>query len=204
MVGTGWRWDKPLLLMVALMPLGILIWSLFAGQLGANPLETLTHETGEWALRLLLATLAVTPLARLFLWTGLYRYRRMLGLLAFSYGVLHLLCYLWFDQGWLLVEIGRDLLKRPFILLGMSAFVLLLPLAATSTDRIRRWLGARRWRRLHRLIYPAALLAAVHFLLLVKADRFEPLIYLGILLLLLAARGLPTGCLSRRSSPRTS
>ena len=186
------------------MPLGLLSWGLLVGALGANPLETLTHETGEWALRLLLATLAITPLARLFLWAGLYRYRRMLGLSAFGYGCLHLVCYLWFEQGWWLAEIGRDLIKRPFILLGMLAFVLLLPLAGTSTDSLRRRLGARRWRKLHRLVYPAALLASLHYLLLVKADWVAPLVYLGILLLLLAARRLPVGCLAFQPSERTS
>jgi len=197
-------WDKPLLLLLGLSPLVLLGWGLVYGGLGANPLEVLSHETGRWALRLLLATLAVTPLARLFLCSGLYRYRRMLGLLAFLYGVLHLLCYLWFDQGWLWPEVWRDLLKRPFIVLGMLAFSLLLPLAVTSTDGMRRWLGARRWRKLHRLIYPAALLAAFHFMLLVKADLREPLIYLVLLLLLLVARQLPSGWSIRHPSVRTN
>ena len=159
---------------LVLAPAGWLLWRTLTGRLGANPVETLT--------------LAATPLRRLSGWNGLLRHRRLLGLAAASYALLHLLIYAVLDQGLLWRQIGRDILERPFITVGMAALVLLLPLAATSFDAAIRWLGARRWRALHRLVYLATALALLHFWWKVKADTREPLIYAAVFGLLLAAR----------------
>ena len=138
------------------MPFALLVDGLFSGGLGANPVETITHETGTWALRLLLVTLAVTPLRRLTGWNLLVRYRRMLGLFAFFYACLHFTTYLWLDQYFDVAAIIDDIVERPYITLGFTGFVLLLPLAATSTNAMVRRLGGKRWRQLHRLGYVAA------------------------------------------------
>lgn len=182
------RVAKPLLFVACLVPVAVLVWAGFGGRLGANPVETVTHDTGQWALRLLLVTLAVTPLRRLTGWSPILRLRRMLGLFAFFYALLHLTTYLWLDQFFAWSAVLEDVLERPFITLGMAAFLLLVPLAATSTNAMIRRLGGRRWRLLHRLVYPAAALAVAHFLWLVKADLREPLVYAGVLALLMAAR----------------
>jgi sulfoxide reductase heme-binding subunit YedZ len=150
--------------------------------LGANPVEALIHETGSWALRLLLATLLVTPLAALWPALELPRLRRMLGLWAFTYALAHFLIYLVVDQGLAWSFIAEDIAKRPYITLGFTALVLLVPLAATSTRRAMRRLG-RRWQRLHRLVYPVALLGCWHFYWLVKADVREPLVCLAVWIL---------------------
>jgi sulfoxide reductase heme-binding subunit YedZ len=159
--------------------------------LGANPIEFITRSTGTWTLVGLLATLSVTPLRRLTGRADLVRYRRMLGLCTFSYACLHFTTYVWLDQFFDPAAIVRDIVKRPFITVGFAAFVLLIPLAATSTHSMMRRLG-RRWQMLHRLIYPIAILGVVHYLWLVKKDLTEPLIYGAILVLLLAMR-LPWG-----------
>ena len=156
--------------------------------LGANPAEHIIRDWGDWSLQLLLLTLAITPL-RLFFGIGrLLLFRRMLGLFAFASLVLHLLAYLAFDRFFVLAEIGADLLKRPFITLGMLAFMLLLPLALTSSRLMVLRLGGAVWARLHQLIYPATLLAVIHYCLMVKRDLTTPLIYAVVLLVLLAAR----------------
>ncbi len=182
-------WIKPALFCVCLIPLGMLIYQAFFGDLGANPIEEITHQTGSWALRLLLVTLAITPLRNLFNWR-LVIYRRLLGLYAFFYACLHFLTYLVLDQFFDWSEIGRDIWKRPYITVGFSALVLLLPLAITSTNGMMRRLG-RRWKQLHRLIYLIATLGVLHFLWLVKADLREPLIY-GIILIGLLFLRTPT------------
>jgi sulfoxide reductase heme-binding subunit YedZ len=174
---------KPLLFVGLSLPAS---W-LFFMDLGANPVETITHHTGDWALRLLLATLAITPLRRLTGWGAWLRLRRMLGLYAFFYALLHVLTYFILDREGQLSGLWEDVLERPYISVGFAVFVLLVPLALTSTDGMIRRLG-RNWRRLHRLVYPAALGAVVHFLWLVKADLREPLWYLGVLALLMLAR----------------
>ena len=184
---------------LCLVPLTLLVLDGFRGGLGANPVETITHVTGLWALRLLLLTLGVTPLRRLFGWNRLIAYRRMLGLFAFFYASLHLSTYLVFDQFFDLRAIWEDVLERPYITLGFSAFLLLVPLAVTSTNGWIRRLG-KRWVTLHRLIYPAAILVIAHFLWLVKADYREPGIYAVILLLLLGYRLLPARTAKRRPS----
>jgi sulfoxide reductase heme-binding subunit YedZ len=161
------------------------------GTLGANPIEELTHETGEWALRFLLLSLAVTPARRLLGLAALAPYRRSFGLVAFGYACLHVSVYLVLDWFFDWAAIWRDVAERPYVTAGFTAFVCLLPLAATSTRGAIRRLGGRRWQRLHRLVYVAAAAAVVHFLWIVKADTREPLVYGGVLAALLAARWLP-------------
>jgi len=177
--------------LVCLLPLARLVYLGVAGGLGANPIEFVTRSTGTWALAGLLVTLSVTPLRRLTGQAGLIRYRRMLGLFAFFYACLHFVAYVWLDQFFDPAAIARDIVKRPFVTVGFAAFILLVPLAATSSHAMMRRLG-RRWQQLHRLIYLIALLAVVHYLWLVKKGLPEPLIYGGVLALLLALR-LPWG-----------
>lgn len=178
---------KPTVFLLCLLPLVILVWQLLSDRLGANPIDEVADSTGEWALRFLLITLAATPLKRLFDWGWTIRVRRMLGLFAFFYAALHLFTYLWLDQFFDWGEIWLDILDRPFITVGMLAFVLLLPLAATSNHAMVRRLG-RNWKRLHRLAYVVPLLGVVHFWWLVKADVLEPLVYGGVLAVLLLLR----------------
>jgi sulfoxide reductase heme-binding subunit YedZ len=171
------------------------IWLFIAGLtggLGVDPVKAMEHQMGEWALWLLIAGLCITPLRR-FAGINLLRFRRAIGLLAFFYIVGHLLVWLVLDVQ-ILSQIWRDILKRPYITIGMGAFVLLIPLAVTSNNFSIRKMGAR-WRQLHKLVYLAAVLGAVHFVMLVKGFQYEPLIYLGVVLALLALR-LPI--LSRR------
>jgi len=195
------RWvAKPAIFVLALVPLALLVRDALADALGPNPVEAIQLRTGDWALRFLLITLAVTPLRRLTGWNALIRLRRMLGLFAFFYAVLHFANYLWLDLQLDWQGVADDILKRPYITVGFASLVMLVPLAATSTDGMLRRLGGRNWRRLHRLVYPAALLATLHFLWLVKADLREPLIYLGVLVLLLALR-LPLAGRARRPVP---
>ncbi len=190
---------KPAVFALALVPVARLAWLAAVQQLGANPLEAVTHGTGDWALRFLLLTLAVTPLRAVTGWNAVVRVRRMLGLFAFFYASLHLLTYLWFDQFFSWPDILRDIPKRPFITVGFFAFVILVPLAATSTAGMIRRMGGRRWQALHRLVYLAAAAAVVHFWWLVKADISQPRLYGLILLGLLAARA---GVAVRRAATR--
>ena len=162
-------------------------WLALNDRLGADPVKTLEHTLGLWALRFIIATLTVTPIRR-FGGPNLVRFRRALGLLAFFYACAHLSAYLIFDQGLDARAIFADILKRPYITIGMAAFVLLIPLAVTSADKLRRKLGPRRWKRLHQLIYLIAPMGVVHYYLLVKADHRPPLIYGAIVLALLAYR----------------
>jgi sulfoxide reductase heme-binding subunit YedZ len=178
---------KPLIFLICLIPLISLIWNAFQGHLGANPIEKVTHITGEWALRFLLLTLSVTPARKLLGWHFLLRLRRMVGLYAFFYACLHFLTYMVLDQFFDFDEIIKDILKRPYITVGFAAFVLLIPLAVTSTNTMMKRLG-RRWKSLHQLIYVIGVLAILHFLWLVKADNLEPLVYACILLVLFMAR----------------
>ena len=181
------KFVKPLVFIICLLPLASLIWAGFHDALGANPIEKITHFTGGWALRLLWITLAITPLRKLFGWNSPLRLRRMLGLYAFFYACLHFLTYLVLDQFFDFEEILKDIFKRPYITIGFTAFVLLIPLAMTSTNKMTKQLG-RRWKQLHQLIYIIAVCAILHFLWLVKADTLEPLIYAAILLGLFAIR----------------
>jgi len=183
------RWlFKPALFVLALVPLAILIHRGVNNDLGANPVETINRFTGEWVLRFLLITLAVTPLRRLFGWNGLLRYRRMLGLFAFFYVCLHFLSYVWLDQYFVFPDIVKDVAKRPYITVGFACFLMLIPLAATSTNGMVRRLGARRWQRLHQLVYLIGIGGIVHFLWLVKSDITQPVIYGALLALLLGFR----------------
>ena len=192
---------KPLVFLSALLPFAIMLRGAWVGDLGANPLETVTHGTGDWALRFLLLTLAMTPLRRLLHRSWPLRMRRMLGLYAFFYASLHFLIWLVLDQELSWHNILGDIAKRPYITVGFTAWLLLVPLAATSTRWAMRRLG-RRGTRLHRLVYPTAVLAVVHYLWLVKADLFEPLLYGAILAVLLLARlRLPHGLRLRATPP---
>ena len=159
-------------------------------QLGPNPAEALIRATGDWTLRSLCLVLMVTPLRTWLGWPELLRFRRMLGLLVFGYASLHLVCYAWFHMGFFLADTLQDLIKRPFIWLGFSAFVILLALAATSFNRAVRWLGGKRWQRLHRAVYLVAVLAVLHFwwMRAGKQDFAEVLVYAGILAGLLGWR----------------
>ncbi len=179
---------KPSVFLLSLLPMALLVWNAVYGHLSANPIDDVTRETGTWTLRFLMITLAVTPLRKITGWSVVVRLRRMLGLFAFFYGFLHFTTYVYLDQFFAFDEIVKDIVKRPFIAVGFTAFVLMVPLAATSTDRIAKWMGGRRWRLLHRLIYLTALGGVIHYLWLVKADRQRPLIYGGILALLLGYR----------------
>ncbi|VAW76302.1 Protein-methionine-sulfoxide reductase heme-binding subunit MsrQ [hydrothermal vent metagenome] len=181
------RFLKPLVFVLCLVPAVMLTWQLYADQLGANPIDEIADATGEWTLRFLLITLMATPFKRLFGWGWAIRVRRMLGLFAFFYVTLHLSTYLWLDQFFDWPEIWLDILDRPFITVGMLAFVLLLPLVATSNHAMVRRLG-RNWKRLHRLAYVIPMLGVLHFWWLVKADVLEPFVYGGVLVVLLALR----------------
>lgn len=178
---------KPSVFILALLPFIYLIWGVFAGTLGANPIETLIRDLGEWALRFLLLTLMISPLRRLTGMAQLLRLRRMLGLYVFFYASLHLIVYVWLEQSLDWWAIWLDIVERPFITIGMLTFILLIPLAATSTRAAIRKLG-KNWLRLHKLVYPIAIFAVVHFWWLVKADTREPLIYAVLLTILLSER----------------
>ena len=181
------RYVKPPLFFLCLTPFLHLVWLAWNDELGANPLEEITHQTGGWALRFLLITLAVSPLRHWLNMGWLLRLRRMLGLYAFFYATLHLLAYLWFDQFFDWQSIVEDVVQRPFITLGFAAYVLLIPLALTSSKAMIRRLK-KNWQRLHYLIYLVSILAVCHFIWLVKADLRDPMIYAGILVLLLGYR----------------
>lgn len=178
------------------------VWLFYAGvtdQLGADPMRALEQALGLWALRFLVATLAITPLRQL-LSINLLRYRRAIGLLAFYYALLHLTTYMVLDQGLDLAAIGADIVKRPFITIGMATFVILVPLALTSNNAAIRRLGGQAWARLHRLVYIAAIGAALHFVLVVKSWPMEPLVYAAIVAGLLGYRLARS--LGKRAEPR--
>lgn len=178
---------KILVFALCLLPLALLVWDGLHANLGTNPIEETTHRTGDWTLRLLLVTLTVTPARRMLGWNFLLRLRRLLGLFAFFYACLHFLTYAWLDQFFWWDEIAKDIIKRPFITVGFSAFLLLIPLAVTSTNAMMKRLG-RRWQQLHRLVYVSATLGVLHYLWLVKADLQRPLVYGALLTALLAYR----------------
>jgi methionine sulfoxide reductase heme-binding subunit len=180
------KWTKVVLFLLCLVPLGALSWRAFHGGLGANPVEFLQHATGDWILRFLVFTLAITPLRKLLNLPELIRFRRMLGLFAFFYACLHFLTYIGPDQSFDLSAMWKDVAKRRYITVGFAAFVLLIPLAITSTTGWIRRLGGKRWQQLHRAIYVSAVLGVIHYYWLVKSDVRKPLFYgalVGILLL---------------------
>jgi sulfoxide reductase heme-binding subunit YedZ len=181
---------KWLVFCVSLLPLFWLVYALLNDQLGANPIEAVTRDTGVWALRFIMLTLVISPLRKLTGINEFIRFRRMLGLFAFFYASVHMLLYLGLDQFFDVQEIWLDIVKRPFITIGFISFLLLIPLAITSTDKMIKRLGGRRWKKLHYLIYLIVVLSCLHFYMLVKQDKTEPLIYLLIVMLLLGFRVL--------------
>ena len=181
-------WLKVGIFLLALMPFFKLILAAYLDDLGANPIEKITHATGFWTLSFLLITLTATPLRLITHWSWPIRLRRMLGLFAFFYACLHFLTYLILDQFFDISAIIEDISKRPYITLGFTAFVLLAPLAITSNDKITRKIGGKNWRRIHLLIYPIAIVGIIHFAWLVKKDLSTPLIFAGLLSTLLLMR----------------
>jgi sulfoxide reductase heme-binding subunit YedZ len=182
------RWIKPLIFLACLEPLGQLAWKGFHGMLGANPIEVITHSTGDWTLTFLLITLSITPLRKLTRQYWLIALRRMFGLYAFFYGTLHLTTYVWLDKFFNVHEMLADVAKRRFITAGLTAFVLMVPLALTSTKGWIRRIGGKRWQALHRLIYFSAAAGVIHYIWLVKADLRKPLQYASVFALLMAYR----------------
>jgi len=198
------RWTKIVVFLLCLVPFSRLVavalayvlqpdlsgglWHFWVPSLPPNPLDFFTHLTGDWTIRLIVATLAITPLRQLLAAPDLIRFRRMIGLFAFFYGSLHFLTYLWFDKLFDFHEIWKDVGKRPFITAGFTAFVLMVPLALTSTKGWIRRLGGKRWQRLHRLIYVTAVAAVVHYYWLVKSDVRLPLLYGALVAVLLLYR----------------
>ena len=192
--------SKPVVFLACLSPLAVLASRAYNGHLTANPVEFIQHFTGDWTLRFLLITLSVTPLRKLLNLPDLIRFRRMLGLFAFFYVCLHFLTYIGPDQSFSLAAMWKDVAKRPFITVGFLGFVLLIPLALTSTKAWIRRLGGKRWQALHRLIYVSALCGVVHYYWLVKSDHRLPLLYAAILAALLLYR-LGASLLKPRSHP---
>lgn len=182
------RWAKVVLFLVCLVPLGLLVRRYYTDDLTANPIEFITHFTGTWAIRLVVATLAVTPLRKLLHLPDLIRFRRMLGLIAFFYASLHFATWFGLDKNFALDEILRDFTKRRFIIAGLAAFLAMVPLAITSTKGWIRRMGGRRWQLLHRLIYFTAVAAVIHYLWLVKSDKRQPLLYGSLVAILLGYR----------------
>ena len=181
---------KPLVLLFGLVPFAWLFWGAATDALGANPAEFLSRATGDWTLRFLCLALAITPLRQFLGWPELARFRRMLGLLTYFYALLHLLCYSWLDMGFDWADTVRDITKRPFIWLGFGAFVLLTLLAATSLNRAVRWLGSKRWQRLHQSVYAIAALSLLHFFWMRagKNNFTEVWVYAAVIAVLLGWR----------------
>lgn len=188
----------------SIIPLALLLWDLSRNRVGPNPLEFATRTTGMLTLIFLCLTLAVTPLRKIFGINSLVKYRRMLGLFAFFYGALHLLTYIWFDRWFNLASTVQDVLQRRFILVGMTAFVLMVPLAITSTNRMVKRLGGKTWAKLHRLAYVAGIAGVVHFWMLVKSDTRLPLTFAFVLFFLLGYRLLHKYVPPQPANPRTN
>ena len=179
---------KVTVFITSLFPASWFLFALITDQLGANPIEAVTRETGLWALRFLWLTLLITPLRWLTGWNKLVILRRMLGLYVFFYAVLHMLLYLWLDQFFNIGDIVKDIIKRPFITIGFISFISLIPLVITSNNAMIKKLGGRGWKKLHKLTYFIAVASAIHFYMLVKQDKIEPVIYMVLLMILLAIR----------------
>jgi sulfoxide reductase heme-binding subunit YedZ len=201
------RWIKIVVFLLCLVPVAYLGWRFYTQDLTANPLEFITHFTGDWTIRLIAATLAITPLRKLLKLPDLIRFRRMIGLYAFFYGSLHFLTYLWLDKLFDFQAIVKDVAKRPFITAGFAAFLFMLPLALTSTKGWIRRLGGKKWQLLHRLVYLSGIAGVVHYYWLVKSDVRLPLLYgaiIGVLLLYRLASSIrlkPSLALVRRLLP---
>ena len=181
-------WLKLVVFPACLVPLANLAWQAAKANLGANPIEAITHSTGDWTLIFLLVTLSITPLRKVTRQLWLIQFRRMFGLFAYFYACLHFLTYIWLDQGFDVHSMAKDVYKRPFITMGFTAFVLLAPLAVTSTRKMIQRLGGRRWQWLHRLIYVSAAAAIVHFTWAMKKDHHRPIEYGIVLAVLLGYR----------------
>lgn len=195
---------KALIWAACLMPLARLGYKALTGGLTANPIEFITLSTGTWTLVFILATLSITPLRQVTGWNRLIKLRRLIGLFAFFYGILHFTTYIWLDKFFDLNDMARDVLKRPFITAGFCAFVLMIPLAATSTARAIRKMGGRKWLLLHRLIYVSGIAAVVHFWWKVKADTHQPKIYAAVLIVLLGWRIMDSLIRRQASVPKQS
>lgn len=182
------KWSKPVVFLLCLLPLAALGWRALHGELTANPIEFITHATGDWTLRFLVITLCVTPFRKILHLPELIRFRRMLGLFAFFYACLHFTTYIWLDKFFDLSDMWKDIAKRKFITVGFAAFLLLIPLAVTSTAGWIRRLGGKRWQLLHRLIYFSAVLGVIHYYWLVKSAVIKPLSYGAIVAVLLLWR----------------
>jgi sulfoxide reductase heme-binding subunit YedZ len=193
------KYLKPFVFLACLIPLGRLGWKALNAGLGANPIQVITWSTGTWTLVFLMVTLSITPVRKLTKQYWLIQFRRMFGLFAFFYACLHFFTYIWLDQFFDLQSITKDVVKRPFITVGFTAFVLLIPLALTSTQASIRRLG-KRWQRIHRLIYVTAVLGIIHYIWLVKKDIRKPVIYATILSVLLGYRLIVWGW-ARLSAP---
>ena len=179
---------KAALFIASLYPLLRLSWLAYSDQLGANPIELITRSLGTWTLVFLLITLTITPLRKLSGWMWLIKLRRMAGLFAFFYVTLHFITYIWLDQFFDLSAMYKDIIKRPFITIGFAAFVMLIPLALTSTNAMMRKMGGKNWQLLHRLVYAIALFGVLHYWWLVKKDLTQPIIYSSVLAVLLGYR----------------
>jgi methionine sulfoxide reductase heme-binding subunit len=182
------KWSKPVVFLLCLFPLAALGWRALHGELTANPIEFITHATGDWTLRFLVITLCVTPFRKILHLPELIRFRRMLGLFVFFYACLHFTTYIWLDKFFDISEMWKDIAKRKYITVGFTAFLLLIPLAVTSTAGWIRRLGGKRWQRLHRLIYVSAALGVIHYYWLVKSAVIRPLTYGAIVAVLLLWR----------------
>ena len=182
------KWIKAGIFLVCLLPVASLLWRGLHNGLTANPIEFITHATGDWTLRFILVTLCITPLRKLLALPELIRFRRMVGLFAFFYGCLHFTTYIWLDKFFDLKEVWKDIAKRPYITVGFLAFVLLIPLAITSTAGWIRRLGGRRWQLLHRAIYISAVAGVIHYYWLVKSAVLRPLAFGAIIAVLLIWR----------------
>lgn len=191
------RWTKVLVFALSLVPLAYLGWRAWSQDLTANPIEYITHFTGDWTIRFLVLTLAITPLRKMLSLPDLIRFRRMMGLFAFFYGFLHFSTYVGVDKFFDFHEIWGDIAKRPYITVGFTAFVLMIPLAITSTTGWIRRLGGKRWQWLHRLVYASAIAGVVHYYWLVKSDIRQPLLYGSLVALLLGFRAV-AALVSRR------
>src|SRR5215467_10167298 len=202
-MASRWKWwiAKPAVFLACLTPISLLFYWAFTDQLSANPISDVTNETGIWTLRLVMVTLSITPVRRITGWQSVVRFRRMIGLFAFFYGALHFLTYIWLDQGLHFDDILKDIPKRPFITIGFTAFVLMLPLALTSTRRWIARLGGKRWQMLHRLIYFTGICGVIHYYWGVKIDTTRPFRYAAVLVVLLAVRAVYRAQSARRKSP---
>jgi sulfoxide reductase heme-binding subunit YedZ len=198
------KWTKVLVFIVCLLPVAWIVWRGFHGDLTADPITFITHTTGDWTLRFLVITLAITPLRKILRQPQLIRFRRMLGLFAFFYACLHFSTWIGLDKFFNWNEMWKDVAKRPFITVGFTGFVLMIPLAITSTAGMIRRLGGRRWQMLHRLIYVSAIAGAIHYYWLVKSDETVPLRFAAVVAILLGYRVFAYALERRRAAARVS